>query len=84
MARAAGIHLILRLRASVRYSHGDNKVEHTIEIALVASSQTPGLFYTSGAEHLLEKGDMLFHPVGLPKPIRVQGAYIGRRSVKPG
>jgi S-DNA-T family DNA segregation ATPase FtsK/SpoIIIE len=30
----------------------------------------------AGAEKLLGRGDMLFHPVGKPKPIRVQGAFV--------
>jgi S-DNA-T family DNA segregation ATPase FtsK/SpoIIIE len=35
-----------------------------------------------GAEKLLGKGDMLFFPVGAPKPIRVQGAYLSDREVE--
>jgi len=30
-----------------------------------------------GAEKLLGMGDMLFHPIGISKPVRVQGAFVG-------
>ena len=35
-----------------------------------------------GAEKLLGKGDMLFFPVGKPKPIRIQGAFISDKEVE--
>ena len=35
----------------------------------------------NGAEKLLGKGDMLFHPQGAPKPIRVQGAFVSDKEV---
>jgi S-DNA-T family DNA segregation ATPase FtsK/SpoIIIE len=36
----------------------------------------------SGAEKLLGKGDMLFHPVGEKKPVRIQGAFISESEVE--
>jgi len=36
----------------------------------------------AGAEKLLGKGDMLFYPVGMPKPVRVQGALITDSEVE--
>jgi S-DNA-T family DNA segregation ATPase FtsK/SpoIIIE len=35
----------------------------------------------NGAEKLLGKGDMLFHPQGIPKPLRVQGAFVSDQEV---
>ncbi len=35
----------------------------------------------NGAEKLLGKGDMLFFPSGIPKPQRVQGAFISDQEV---
>ena len=35
----------------------------------------------NGAEKLLGKGDMLFSPYGLPKPLRVQGAFVSDAEV---
>ncbi len=34
-----------------------------------------------GAEKLLGKGDMLFYPSGVPKPQRVQGAFVSDQEV---
>ena len=34
-----------------------------------------------GAEKLVGKGDMLFNPMGMGKPIRVQGAFISDHEV---
>ncbi|MHB1167165.1 MAG: DNA translocase FtsK, partial [Carboxydocellales bacterium] len=36
----------------------------------------------AGAEKLLGKGDMLFFPVGIPKPVRVQGVFVSEREVE--
>ena len=35
-----------------------------------------------GAEKLLGKGDMLFYPLGAPKPTRVQGAFVSDKEVE--
>ncbi len=35
-----------------------------------------------GAEKLLGKGDMLYAPVGLGKPLRVQGAFVSNREIE--
>ena len=38
-------------------------------------------FDMNGAEKLLGKGDMLFDPQGVPKPLRVQGAFVSDKEV---
>lgn len=35
----------------------------------------------NGAEKLLGKGDMLYYPQGLQKPLRVQGAFVSDKEV---
>jgi S-DNA-T family DNA segregation ATPase FtsK/SpoIIIE len=36
---------------------------------------------TGGAEKLIGRGDMLFSPVGAPKPMRVQGCYASDEEI---
>ncbi|NLC10908.1 MAG: DNA translocase FtsK [Firmicutes bacterium] len=84
MARAAGIHLIIATqRPSVDVLTGIIKANITSRIAFAVSSQADSrtILDMAGAEKLLGRGDMLFHPVGAFKPIRVQGAYISERDL---
>jgi len=36
----------------------------------------------NGAEQLLGKGDMLFLPAGMPKPVRIQNAFVSTDEVE--
>jgi S-DNA-T family DNA segregation ATPase FtsK/SpoIIIE len=53
-------------------------------ISFAVSSQIDSrtILDMAGAEKLLGKGDMLFYPVGAPKPVRIQGAYLSDREVE--
>jgi S-DNA-T family DNA segregation ATPase FtsK/SpoIIIE len=53
-------------------------------IAFAVSSQIDSrvIMDAAGAERLLGRGDMLYHPGGQPKPVRAQGAFIDEASVE--
>ena len=84
MARAAGMHLIVATqRPSVDVITGVIKANIPSRIAFAVSSQFDSrtILDMGGAEKLVGKGDMLFSPQGLGKPLRVQGCFISDAEV---
>jgi len=85
MARAAGMHLVIATqRPSVDVITGIIKANIPSRIALSVSSQIDSrtILDMAGAEKLLGYGDMLFNPVGMSKPVRVQGCFISDSEVE--
>jgi S-DNA-T family DNA segregation ATPase FtsK/SpoIIIE len=85
MARAAGMHLILATqRPSVDVLTGLIKANFPTRMSFKVSSKIDSrtILDTSGAEHLLGAGDMLFLPPGSSRLQRIHGAYISEKEIE--
>ncbi|HIW53794.1 MAG TPA: DNA translocase FtsK [Candidatus Ruthenibacterium merdigallinarum] len=84
-ARAAGMHLIVATqRPSVDVITGLIKANIPSRIGLTVMSQVDSrtILDTGGAEKLLGNGDMLYMPVGVNKPVRIQGTFVRSSEIK--
>ena len=79
MGRAAGMHLVIATqRPSADVITGLMKANIPSRIAFAVSSALESriILDQAGAEKLVGMGDMLYSPVGIGKPVRIQGAYV--------
>ena len=84
MARGVGIHLVIATqRPSVDVITGVIKANFPSRIAFQVSSKVDSrtILDSSGADALLGKGDMLYNPYNVSKPIRVQGCFLSSSEV---
>ncbi len=85
MSRAVGIHLIISTqRPSVNVITGLIKANIPCRVALQVTSQIDSrtILDTGGAEKLLGAGDMLYLSGDMPKPVRLQSAYVSESELK--
>lgn len=78
MARAAGMHMVIATqRPSVDVITGLIKANIPSRLSLYVASAVDSrtILDMTGAEKLLGNGDLLFNPVGVSKPTRIQGCY---------
>ena len=85
MGRAAGVHLVIatqRPSSDVITGLMKANIPSRIAFAVASSLESRIILDNSGAEKLIGKGDMLYAPLGIGKPIRVQGCFITPEEIE--
>lgn len=85
MGRAAGVHLIIatqRPSADVITGLMKANIPSRIAFSVASAMESRIILDTQGAEKLVGKGDMLFSPIGIGKPLRVQGCFVTDTEVE--
>ncbi len=84
LGRAAGIHLVVatqRPSADVITGLMKSNIPSRIAFAVASATESRIIMDAAGAEKLVGRGDMLYHPIGSNKALRVQGCMISDEEV---
>ncbi len=84
MGRAAGMHLVVATqRPTTDVITGLIKANIPSRIALSVMSQVDSrtIIDIAGAEKLLGNGDMLYKPIGVMSPVRIQGCFASTKDI---
>ena len=85
MGRAAGVHLVIATqspRADVITGLMKANIPSRIAFTVASSLDSRIILDTVGAEKLVGRGDMLYAPLGVGKPQRVQGCFITPEEIE--
>ena len=85
LARAAGIHMIIATqspRADVLTGLIKSNIPSRVSLSVSSTVDSRVILDESGAEKLLGNGDLLYKPVGVKKPIRMQSGYAATSEIR--
>lgn len=85
LARAAGIHMIIATqspRADVLTGLIKSNIPLRVSLSVSSNVDSRVILDESGAEKLLGNGDLLYKPVGVKKPIRMQSGYAATSEIR--
>ena len=85
MGRAAGMHLVIATqspRADIITGLMKANIPSRIALTVASSLESRIILDTVGAEKLVSYGDMLYFPLGMQKPLRVQGCFVTPEEIE--